>query len=375
VIGKASEWVTGHRAEIALSLRITAAGLIAFALGELLGVQQVYWAVLTTVIVMQASVGGSLKATLDRLVGTAAGGLWGAAVAGAMPHDTVVGTAGALAAALVPLALLVAWWPSYRVAPVTAIIVLLVPHGEATPLDAAVERLIEIALGCAVALGVALAVTPSRAHRLLYTAAGDALAPVRELIALLLAGAAAPVDAAAVLVLHDRIRATVERCAAAAGDAARERASYLSDAPDPDPLVRSLRRISHDLVMLARALPTPLPEPVRGRLAKPAQRAAAALDAFLAGLAEALKQGAASPSLEPVKQSVADYEAAIAAIRRDGLIVPLPAEDAERIFGVAFALQQLLGNIEDLANRATEVARPSASVKAITSGTQGKRAD
>ena len=53
-----------------LSLRITVAGLIALAIGELLRVKQVYWTVLTAVIVMQASVGGSLKATIDRLTGT-----------------------------------------------------------------------------------------------------------------------------------------------------------------------------------------------------------------------------------------------------------------------------------------------------------------
>ena len=69
MVGKARDWISAHRAEITLSLRITATGLIALALGELLGVKQVYWAVLTAVIVMQASVGGSLKATIDRLAG------------------------------------------------------------------------------------------------------------------------------------------------------------------------------------------------------------------------------------------------------------------------------------------------------------------
>ena len=355
MIGKAGDWAARHRAEMALSLRITAAGLIAFALGEALGVQQVYWAVLTTTIVMQASVGGSLKATLDRLVGTAAGGVWGAVTA-AIPHHGAVETALILAAALVPLALLVAWWPAYRVAPVTAIIVVLVPHGASSPLEAAFERLLEIALGCAVALGVALAITPARAHRLLYGAAAEALTPIRELIGVLLDGISAPVDRAAVLALHDRIRTAVERCAVSAGDAARERASYLSDAPDPDPLVRSLRRISHDLVMLARALETPLPEAVRDRVAALARQVAVAIDAFLAGLADALRKGAAPPALEPVKQAIADYQTAIADIRRDGVIVPLSADDAEHIFGVAFALQQLLGNLEDLANRAGDVA-------------------
>jgi uncharacterized membrane protein YgaE (UPF0421/DUF939 family) len=39
----------------------------------LLGVKQVYWAVLTAMIVMQASVGGSLKASIHRLPGTVVG--------------------------------------------------------------------------------------------------------------------------------------------------------------------------------------------------------------------------------------------------------------------------------------------------------------
>src|SRR5204863_6626337 len=117
------------------------------------------------------------------------------------PASEHVATAGLLAAALLPLAALVAWWPSYRVAPVTAIIVLLVPHGDAGPVQAAIERLIEIALGCAVALGVALGITPSRAHRQLSAAAADALTPMREQLLLLLAGVTEPVHPAAVRAL------------------------------------------------------------------------------------------------------------------------------------------------------------------------------
>jgi hypothetical protein len=123
----------------------------------------------------------------------------------------------------------------YRVAPVTAIIVLLVPHGDAGPVQAAIERLIEIALGCAVALGVAFAITPSRAHRLLSAAAADTLTPMREQTLLLLAGITEPVHPAAVLALNDRIRGAIERCVAAAADAAHERNSYLTIAPRSGP--------------------------------------------------------------------------------------------------------------------------------------------
>ena len=359
MVGKARDWIAAHRAEMTLSLRITVAGLIALAIGELLGVRQVYWAVLTAVIVMQASVGGSLKATIDRLAGTAAGALWGAALGAAIPHPGALATGGLLAAALLPLAALVAWWPSYRVAPVTAIIVLLVPHGDAGPVQAAIERLIEITLGCAVALGVALAITPLRAHRLLSAAAADALTPMREQLLLLLAGITEPVHPAAVLALHDRIRSVIDRCVAAAGDAVRERTSYLTDAPDPDPLVRSLRRISHDLIMLARALQKPLPEPLSGRLVSPGKRFGDAAGEFLIGLADALKRNGPVPTLVPLQRALSEYDDAISELRRDRLIVPLKAEDAERVFGTAFALQQLVRNLADLTERVDELAAHS----------------
>jgi uncharacterized membrane protein YccC len=54
---KSTDWIAAHHAGITLSLRIAVAGLIALAICELLGVRQVYWAVLTALIVIQASVG------------------------------------------------------------------------------------------------------------------------------------------------------------------------------------------------------------------------------------------------------------------------------------------------------------------------------
>jgi hypothetical protein len=167
------------------------------------------------------------------------------------------------------------------------------------------------------------------------------------------------VHPAAVLALHDRVRPAIERCVVAAGDAVRERTSYLTDAPDLDPLVRSLRRISHDLIMLARALPKPLPEPLSGRLAGPAKQFSAAADEFLIELADALKRNCSVPPLVPLKRAMSEYDDAISELRRDRLIAPLTAEDAERVFGTAFALQQLVGNLADLADRVGELSSPS----------------
>ena len=357
MIGKAGEWIARHRAEMGLSLRIAAAGLLAFAVGHFLGLVQIYWAVLTAIIVMQASVGGSLKATADRLIGTIAGAAWGVATTVGVPHPGPLTTAAALVVALVPMAALVALSPSYRIAPVTAAIVLLGPVGANGVVEAALDRVVEIAVGCVVALAVALAITPARAHQLLCAAASDALAAMRDQVALLFDGVTDEVAAAAVLALHDRIRGAIERAAGVAVEAARERSSHLTDAPDPDPLVRTMRRISHDLVMMARAVPTPLPEPARSRLAEPAQRTSAAIAAFVGETATALARRTEAPPLEPAAESISDYEAAMAGLGRDRPIVPLPAEDVERVFGFAFALQQMRRNLEELAGRTGEMAR------------------
>lgn len=368
VIGKAGEWIARHRAEIGLSLRITLAGLLAYAVGHLISLTQVYWAVLTAIIVMQASVGGSLKATIDRLVGTIAGAAWGVAATLAVPHPDALATAGALALALVPLAVLVALWPGYRVAPVTATIVLLGPAGAAGVVQAALDRVVEIAIGCAVALAVALVTVSSRARRLLCSAACDALAAMRDQVGLLLDGVTAEVDHAAVLALHDRIRGAVENVAAIAPEVVRERSSYLTDAPDPDPLVRTLRRLSHDLVMIARALPTPLPEPVRSRLAEPARHVSAAIAAFLDATGTALARRAEPPKLDAVAGALTEYDATMAALRSENLIVPLPAEDAERIFGLAFALQQMRRNLEELAGRVQEMSTVRGQASSLAGG-------
>src|ERR1700722_11680504 len=231
-----SDWLSRHRPAIRLSVQMTAAGLAAFAVGELLGLAQIYWAVLTAIIVTQASIGGSLKASIDRFFGTIGGAGWGGAGSLAVPHASALLLGLALAIALIPLAAGVALWPRYRVAPVTAAIVLLGTVSQSGVAAAALDRVLEIGLGSVMALGVAVAVMPARAHLLLFAAARDALAAMREQGVLLLGGIEAPGAPAAVLSLHDRTRAAIERAYAVAEEVTQERVSRLADTSDPEPL-------------------------------------------------------------------------------------------------------------------------------------------
>ena len=246
---------------------MTVGAIAAFALAELLGLAQGYWAVLTVVIVMQASVGGSLKATVERLVGTLGGAVLGGALAAILPLDDPFMLAAGLAAAILPLAFIAAVDPRFRVAPLTAVIVLLSPTGQQiSPIFFTLERIGQIALGSAVALAVSLLVLPARAHNILAQATGRLIGLLADFFVLLLAGLTRPVDGAEVRRLQIATRRTIVQIETIAEEAQRERASRLTDDPDPDPILRTSLRMRSDMIMLARAAIEPLPAVVGERL-------------------------------------------------------------------------------------------------------------
>jgi uncharacterized membrane protein YccC len=59
--------------------RMTVAAVLAFAAAWAFALPRGYWAVISAVVVMQSSLGGTLGASLDRLMATVAGAMAGAA--------------------------------------------------------------------------------------------------------------------------------------------------------------------------------------------------------------------------------------------------------------------------------------------------------
>ena len=116
-----------YRVQIGLSARVTVAALATLALGKLLGLPVILWAVLTAVILTQMSVGRSVKATIDYSMGTLAGAVYAGCVAAFVPHAGEVALAAVLPLAIAPLSLLAAISPRFAVAPSTASIVVLAP--------------------------------------------------------------------------------------------------------------------------------------------------------------------------------------------------------------------------------------------------------
>src|SRR5580700_3412182 len=91
------------RVQLALSIRVTIAALVALALAQFLQLPLPLWAVLTAVIVTQMSVGRSLKATFDYLAGTLGGAIYGGAIGVLSPHASELALLAVLALAVGPL--------------------------------------------------------------------------------------------------------------------------------------------------------------------------------------------------------------------------------------------------------------------------------
>ncbi|HEX7200937.1 MAG TPA: FUSC family protein [Dongiaceae bacterium] len=354
-----------YRGELRLALRTTLAALISFALAHLFQLPQGYWAVLTSVIVMQGSVGGSLKASIDRMIGTFAGAIWGVAVTLAIPHHGTPALALTLALALAPLALVAALKPSFRVAPVTAIIVLLSTTSiQAGPVPYAVDRVLEIGLGCIVGLAVSLLVLPGRAHGLLAGSAADVLRALTELMEILLRDLAESPDRAVILDIHRRLRRAMAQAETLADEAKRERANRLTDEPDPDPVIRNLRRLHHDLTAVGRAVAAPMPLQGRQHLAEPVASLRRAIADFLTNAAGAFAARGSPPPLGTVDTALVAFDEAIAAMRRSGALREQSGETVAQVYGLVFALQQLRENLRDLADRIAEREGPVRQARA-----------
>ena len=230
---------------------MTVAGLLAYVLAEFFALPQGYWAVFSAIIVMQASVGGSVKATIDRVIGTIGGAVAGGAVGYIVPHQSVFSLGVALVIALAPLTLVAALWPNYRIAPLMAVIALLTPGAQQLgPVDLAIFRIVEITLGSFVGLGVSLVLLPARAHGLVISTAARALSLLADLLGDWLAVLAGGRDRTRITNLQDDIRAAMARLEIVAGEAHQERRTYLTHEFDPDPLVRAVFRLRNDVVMI-----------------------------------------------------------------------------------------------------------------------------
>src|SRR5262252_6743382 len=238
------QWRT-YRSQLRFCIRVTVAAILALLIAQLFALPlHGLWVVLTATVVTQLSVGGSVRAGAEYVVGTLGGAVYAGIVGFLIPHTTVAAQIGVLALTIAPLAFAAALNPNFRVAPFSAVLVLLISGqlGEG-PIESAFTRLLEVTLGGAVAVIVSFLVFPERAHHLAREAAARVLDEMAKDIPDILAGFFQRADATELVRIQDRIGSTVPELQGVVEEFKRERPLGFTSAPDPAPLPRTLLRL------------------------------------------------------------------------------------------------------------------------------------
>ncbi len=133
--------------------RTAIAATTSFLIARLFAMPEAYWAPIITLVIMQSTLGATLRISGERFIGTLLGAIAGGLLARYFPQAwwIAVFTLGVfLLGILCPLFHL---QNSYRFAGITLAIVILIPHS-APPWIVALHRFIEVSIGIVVGLAL-----------------------------------------------------------------------------------------------------------------------------------------------------------------------------------------------------------------------------
>jgi uncharacterized membrane protein YccC len=338
-----------YRRRATFAVRLTIAAVLALVVAELADVRLPLWVVLTAIVVTQTSVGRSLKVTLDYFTGTLFGAIWGGMIAALIAHKSEAALILSLVLGLAPLAFAAALEPRFSAAPITAAIVILMPQiTHATPVDSALERLLEVSLGALTGLIVSFVILPSSAVGIMREQTAQVLESMAAAANQLFSGAKRGLQQDEARELQREIGPRLNELSEVANEAERERIVRLSSDPSFGPLIRSLLRLRHDLVILGRASGVPLPAPLLETLEPAISNASTAITWHLRACAKALRERRAAPSLAEVENAIADFSVQVDAARQRHLFRDLSAAAVEYVFAIGFAVEQMRHDLLDL---------------------------
>lgn len=339
-------WPSRNRWMLAHAARMTIAGVSALGLVYALGLSVELSAVITAVMVTQSNVGGSLKMAFEQFLGSLLGAAFATGVAFTITPDDALTYAVALAITLAPLAIVASLSPGYRIALITAAVVLLGRPGiDMNPLDLAVARIFGVGLGCAVGMLVAVAIMPARASRSVGKTAAEVTRMMADQLDLLASGSATiQTDLGT---LAGEIRENLSQLSALVGEAAQERRAGLSAFPDGQRLLRTLRRIRHDVDMLRRTSRGAGDDVLHEYVAQHWQWAAETGASTLRSVGRVLDGQPAPADVNMLAPAVREYRAAVEHMRKAGMTQSLSTDALSRLFGMGFTLEQLRRDLDD----------------------------
>jgi uncharacterized membrane protein YccC len=336
------------------AVKTAIAAMVAIALCQTFQIPEGTWAVVSTVIVMQANIGGSLRAAWQRLLGTVIGAAIGVA------HSWAIGTgAWPVGMALILTILVCATLEiqdSYRMASATTVMVMLADGPNAWLVG--VYRFVDVIIGIIVAVVVSFCIWPARARDHLRGGLAQVLADSgrlhQHLVNAYLLG---EYPGETIVALRDQVKQRMRQCRELLTESRREPGREEVSHERLSLLLNETVRILEQV--LAMDEPSSLhhgmalPDPVIPKVTKLVQ----ASSMMFGRLSQAIETGTSGVDPGELHAAVSAVDAELLAIREAGLWKSRPLEDVMRAFAFLHGMKRIA---QDLARMSVaDVPRPS----------------
>lgn len=145
-------WKKENLSSLVHSIRTAAAATVSVCVARLIGMPEAYWAAISTLVVMQSTLGATVTLSVERVVATALGASLGAVESTYFGSNLLVFALAILFLGILSFVLRLEK-TGYRYASVTLTIIVLIPRAGA-PWVSATHRFVEVSIGIVVALAV-----------------------------------------------------------------------------------------------------------------------------------------------------------------------------------------------------------------------------
>jgi uncharacterized membrane protein YccC len=334
------------------ALKTALASVTAYALTSLFFLPQGYWAVISVIVVMQANLGGSLRAGVNRIIGTAVGATMGLVCLFTLGSGSVALGVG------VGLTILVCAYfthlhESFRMAGLTASIIILLGGQSDSYLHVALMRFLEINLGVAVALAYSLLIWPSRAGRQLKEGVVRALVDEAAFFTILFACRIPPLCSNQdENTARARLQATRTKNSALLEEAKQEPSGFSPGEHITVSLYNFTERLAEHLLSMEHAVHHHELESLHGLVGTEMDLLARTTIAAMTRLAHAISQDEAPSPMDDLKRAADGAEKALARLRKQHVLPAYELEAVMRFFSYYYNMREVARELTAMRDRA-----------------------
>lgn len=331
---------------IRLAIQTILAVLISYNIAQGLRLPEPSWAVFSALYVIQGSIGGTLTAARDRVLGAVLGSI----IALACIYLIGLGSWGTILSLLVgigTMSLIAGFKPRFSYGLVPVAILIVAPGMEL--IEDALLKVAAIALGATAGAAASALILPRQARRSaeqhLAQALGGCGALLSACMTRILTQDTAQ-DTADLQAAHERIARELAAAQAMIQQTRlrRRQAHHVSLRA----LLKQTERLWYTLAMADRLSARPLPDRAKDRLIEPVRNATQTMKCLLCETGEALVGGTLPAHTISGQSPACEVITAIENMRLEGLLQSMPREEVEPIFGLSLAWQQLTRNMDDI---------------------------